>query len=255
MYRLAVRSFPILAAILIAAAPANSPPTASFATNPLSGPPTLTVNVDATASSDSDGTITSYGWDWGDSTTDSGVTASHNYALTGTYRITLMVTDNLGATGTVTQDVDCISTTNLPPTHTIGAFPTLGTGPLDVQVESLVHDDAGTHTEIWTPGDGSPQVTYTNVPNHAGTLLNHTYTAPGTYVVTNRAIDPEGIWREVTDTIIVTAAPPGGGGGGGGCGLTGIEVPLLMALLLLARFAYKRPMNGCPENRVAREVR
>ncbi len=239
----------------MAAVPVNAPPSASFSANPLSGPPTLAVNVDASASSDSDGTIAAYDWDWGDTTTDSGVTASHNYAVTGTYRIVLTVTDDLGATASTSIDVDCISATNLPPTHTTGAFPTLGTGPLDVQVESLCHDDAGAHTEIWDPGDGSAPVTYTSVPNHTGTLLNHTYTMPGSYSCVNRTIDPEGIWREFIAVIIVTAPPSGdSGGGGGGCGLTGFEVPLLLGLLLGARLGYKRAFSRCPENRASGEV-
>jgi len=57
-------------------------------------------------SSDPDGTITSYGWTFGDGSTGSGVTPPpHVYSVAGTYTVTLTVTDNLGATGQDTATV------------------------------------------------------------------------------------------------------------------------------------------------------
>ncbi|MEZ4700753.1 MAG: FG-GAP-like repeat-containing protein [Rhodothermales bacterium] len=79
----------------------NNPPTASFTTT-VNG---LTVDFDASASSDSDGSIVSYAWDFGDGNTDSGVTTSHTYAASGTYTVQLTVTDNLGATAAASQSV------------------------------------------------------------------------------------------------------------------------------------------------------
>jgi PKD repeat protein len=50
--------------------------------------------------------LTSYDWNWGDSTAHgSGATASHTYAQPGTYQVSLTVTDNLGFTSTVTKQV------------------------------------------------------------------------------------------------------------------------------------------------------
>lgn len=226
-----------LAAAMVAAAGAPSAlPVASFTANPLSGPPSLSVDVDASASADPDGMIVAYDWDFGDLTTGSGVTTTHVYAVTGTYRIKLTVTDDAGDTASTTIDVDCISATNLPPLQTIGAFPSSGTAPLLLQVESLVHDDAGTHAEIWDAGDGSPPVTFTNVLNHAGTLITVTYATPGTYTVVNRAIDPEGIWREKTAIVTVTAPPVSGYElGRRRCGHTGMEAAILIGLLFLMR--------------------
>jgi PKD repeat protein len=226
----------LIVAALAAAGARSVPPVASFAANPNSGTPSLSVDVDGSASSDPDGTIVSYDWDFGDTTTGSGVTATHVYAATGTYRITLTVTDNAGDTASTTVDVDCISATNLPPLHTIGAFPSTGTAPLLLQVESLVHDDAGTHTETWDAGDGSPPVTFTNVLNHAGTLITVTYATPGSYIVTHRAIDPEGIWREKTVVVTVTAPPVAGYElGRRRCGHTGAEAILLIGLIVLLK--------------------
>ncbi|HLE46888.1 MAG TPA: PKD domain-containing protein [Candidatus Thermoplasmatota archaeon] len=72
----------------------NAAPTASFA-NSCAG---LTCNFDGRASSDSDGTIASYAWNFGDAATGTGATPSHTYAAAGTYTVVLTVTDNGGAT-------------------------------------------------------------------------------------------------------------------------------------------------------------
>ncbi len=71
----------------------NTLPTASFThtcTN-------LACSFDASGSSDSDGTISSYAWSFGDGQTAGGVTASHTYAGGGSYTVTLTVSDNGGA--------------------------------------------------------------------------------------------------------------------------------------------------------------
>jgi len=83
----------------------NSPPTAGFsfvATD-------LTVDFTDT-SSDSDGTVAAWSWDFVDGNTLDGNTLteqspSHTYAGNGTYTVTLTVTDNDGATGSTSQDV------------------------------------------------------------------------------------------------------------------------------------------------------
>jgi chitodextrinase len=79
----------------------NQAPVASFTTTQ-SG---LAVAVDGRASSDPDGSIASYAWNFGDGATATGSTSSHTYAVAGTYTIRLTVTDNTGTTGTTTRSV------------------------------------------------------------------------------------------------------------------------------------------------------
>ncbi len=69
-------------------------PVASFTATPGTANIGGSIAFDASGSYDSDGTIVSYAWDFGDSATGSGVTISHMYASPGTYNVTLTVTDN-----------------------------------------------------------------------------------------------------------------------------------------------------------------
>jgi len=87
----------------------NQPPTASFTGTP-SG---LSVVLDASASNDSDGTIVSYAWDFGDSSGGLGQMTSHTYTGAGTYTVILTVTDDDGAEGTASQEVT-VEATVLP---------------------------------------------------------------------------------------------------------------------------------------------
>lgn len=64
-----------------------------------------TCSFDGSNSSDSDGSIASYEWEFGDESTATGVSAEHTYSSEGTYSVTLTVTDDEGATDTETQDV------------------------------------------------------------------------------------------------------------------------------------------------------
>lgn len=96
-----------VATVTITVNSVNDPPVASF-TYAANG---LTCDVDASASSDPDGTIVSYEWDFGDGGVATGVLASHPYPAADTYTITLTVTDNGGATDSQQQPVTVSDTT------------------------------------------------------------------------------------------------------------------------------------------------
>jgi PKD repeat protein len=81
--------------------PANAAPTASF-TATTNG---LGVALDGSGSSDPDGTIAAYAWEFGDGATGSGATASHTYAKAGAYTVKLTVTDDDGESRSTSQEV------------------------------------------------------------------------------------------------------------------------------------------------------
>jgi hypothetical protein len=87
--------------VFLSTVSANVPPTATF-TASCGG---LSCTVDASGSTDPDGSIASYAWTFGDGTTGTGSTATHAYGAAGTYQITLTLTDNRGATSRTSRSV------------------------------------------------------------------------------------------------------------------------------------------------------
>ena len=96
---------------LLARYVADLPPIASFTATPNPVDPGQAVAFDGSASTDSDGTIVSREWDFGDGSTATGATASHSYASPGTYQAKLTVRDDYGVTNSSTQAIGV----NTPP--------------------------------------------------------------------------------------------------------------------------------------------
>lgn len=87
----------------------NQPPTASFSF----GTNGLTVTFTDT-SSDPDGSIASWSWSFGDGGTATVQNPSHAYTAAGTYSVSLIVTDDDGATGSTSRSVTVTAPVNLP---------------------------------------------------------------------------------------------------------------------------------------------
>lgn len=89
----------------------------SVAVTVTSTPPTAAIDVtcadnvcsaDGSGSTDADGTIATYAWDFGDGRTASGPVAPHTYTASGPFTVTLTVTDDQGLTATASQAVDVV---------------------------------------------------------------------------------------------------------------------------------------------------
>ena len=119
---------------------ANKPPRAAPTTTPTSGTAPLTVSFDGSQSADSDGSIATYLWTFGDGSTATGKTASHTYTGAGDYTATLNVTDNQGATGTTTVTIKAEATKAL-------AGLNIETGEISVGSDWVRVELAGTFTE------------------------------------------------------------------------------------------------------------
>lgn len=77
----------------------NQSPTA-HANGPYAGLVNVNIAFSSAGSNDSDGNLASYAWDFGDGTSSNLANPNHSYSSAGSYTITLVVTDNLGATDT-----------------------------------------------------------------------------------------------------------------------------------------------------------
>ncbi len=78
----------------------NVVPVADIQATPLSGPAPLTVTLDASGSSDEDGTLVAHDWAFSDGTNDAGEIITHTFHNNGTYTATLTVVDDVGDTDT-----------------------------------------------------------------------------------------------------------------------------------------------------------
>jgi PKD repeat protein len=86
--------------------PANQAPTAVASANPTSGEAPLAVQFSGDGSTDPDGIIVAYAWDFGDGGTSSEANPSYIYAAAGIYQALLTVTDDDGATDSVQVTID-----------------------------------------------------------------------------------------------------------------------------------------------------
>ncbi len=140
--------------------PTNHAPDAVISALPVSGVVPLTVDFDASGSTDVDGDALTYAWSFGDGSTATGEMVSHTYTEIDNFQAVLTVTDSEGASDIASVTVQVISDDpqeNTPPIAVISANPVDGTEPLTVSFSadgsSDVDGDVLTYT--WDFGDGN----------------------------------------------------------------------------------------------------
>ncbi|NQY65463.1 MAG: endonuclease [Alteromonadaceae bacterium] len=90
--------------------PVNQAPTALFSESCNS----LSCTLDANSSSDTDGSIITYDWTFGDGGSATGVNPTYTYSTDGSYTVTLTVTDNDGAISNTSNTVTVVNATSEP---------------------------------------------------------------------------------------------------------------------------------------------
>ena len=89
----------------------NVPPAAFITMSDGSGPAPLQLSFDGSESSDSDGAVTSFTWDFGDGVKAAGATARHTYIEPGVFSVTLTVIDDEGASASTTSVITALERT------------------------------------------------------------------------------------------------------------------------------------------------
>jgi len=181
----------------------NEPPRASFSYSPSSPTVGQPVLFDASSSYDPDGTITSYSWDFGDSSTGLGQTVSHTYTRSGTFIITLTVTDDDGATASTFEEITVVEA-NEPPEARFTYSPERPLVGQEVTFDASSSSDPDGHIVLyeWDFGDGVKDY---------GMIVTHAFTTGGTYEVRLEVTDDDGATASITKEIEVLQS--GGDGG------------------------------------------
>jgi PKD repeat protein len=170
--------------------PPNHPPSASF-----------TASCSALAceftdgSSDSDGHVAEWHWQFGDGATSTEQNPSHSYGTDGIYTVTLTVTDDEGTPGVSSQQL----TAGTPPNQNPAASFTSSCINLACSFTDGSSDQDGSVTSwAWEFGDGATA----DVRNPS-----HIYAGAGTYTVGLTVRDEDGGQASTTRQVQVTAQP------------------------------------------------
>ncbi len=150
------------------------------------------VTFDGSGSFDPDQDPLSYNWNFGDGTTKSGCTVTKIYTVTGTYTVTLVVSD-----GTLSDDDTCKATARYNTAPVAAINPT----NLVIRVnKTATWDGAGSSdadgdqlTYAWQFGDGATS---------SGMTVTHVYTVTGSYTCTLTVNDGRDS-DSATGTVIV----------------------------------------------------
>ena len=163
----------------------NREPIVSFTWLPVE--PTVLADVEFNDTSvDLDGFVASWFWDFGDGGTSFQGDPSHQYDDKGNFTVTLVVTDDDGASGSVSLEVSLM---NVAPSAGFTFDPDEGTVGVDVRFMDMSSDPEGKELEyLWVFGDG--------VTSKAMNPL-HAFDSSGTKSISLTVTDDE----EASDTL------------------------------------------------------
>jgi PKD repeat protein len=176
-------------------------PTPSFTFTPSSPGAFQTVRFDGSSSQPGLGAaITSYVWDFGDDTSATGVTATHQYSTPGTYMARLTVTDTNGFSATSTAQAIDVGAGSAPTADFIfsPAAPTLA----QTIFFNATSSTPGTGHQIvrydWDFGDGV---------RRSGSTVSKAYSTAGTFNVVLTVTDEAGQTGQTIKQVTIGGSP------------------------------------------------
>jgi PKD repeat protein len=176
-------------------------PTPSFTFTPSSPAAFQAVRFDGSGSVPGLGAvITSYVWDFGDDTSGTGVTATHQYSTPGTYMARLTVTDSNGFSATSTAQAVGVGAGDAPTADFVfsPAAPTVNENVFFNATSSV----AGTGHRIvrydWDFGDGT---------RRSGSSVSKAFATSGTFNVALTVTDESGQTGQVIKAVSIGASP------------------------------------------------
>lgn len=186
-----------------ASSDAGSPPRPDFTSTPSSAVVGEAVAFTDT-STDADGDLVAWAWDFGDGSSAAVQHPSHTYATPGTYTVSLTVTDAQGDTATATRTLRA-------GTRPLASFSVLPDPPVAGEearfTDTSTDPDGTVASRRWDFGDGT-----TSIESEPA----HVYAAPGAYTVTLIVTDDTGLAGETSRDLAVPGRPTADFGVGGG---------------------------------------
>ena len=134
-----------------------------------------------------------YAWNFGDSSTGSGSSASHIYQTAGVYTVVLTVTDAAGHVASATNTV----TVTLPLSATFTYAPSNPAPLTNIQFTATATGGTAPYNYSWDFGDAT---------TGTGATATHSYLLPGSYTVTLTVVDANGLTKTATTTLTVAIA-------------------------------------------------
>jgi PKD repeat protein len=211
----------------------NSSPTAGFSYSPSN--PTVDDTIQFTdTSSDSDGTITSWFWNFSDGINLTSKNPQHKYDTPGQYTVVLEVTDNDGAKKSISKIIT-INQSKLPnnqPTANFSFYPSTAKINDTIQFTDTSIDTDGIITlYLWNFGDGTTSTSKNPT---------HRYTANGTYSITLEITDNDGAINLTSKAILVDKDSTDTNGSKG---TPGFELIFTLCAIAIAIFLGKRKQS------------
>ncbi|SEL80476.1 Por secretion system C-terminal sorting domain-containing protein [Aquimarina amphilecti] len=172
----------------------NRKPNAIIDSSITSGVSPLSVSFDASASSDPDGDVLSYSWDFGNGDIATGILNDFIFTTPGDYEVLLTVDDGNGGSDTTSVIITVIDQTPVL-TSNFTATPVSGDVPLvvDFNSSSSIYPDGSAITYIWDFGDGNTS----DLANPS-----HTYISSGSYATTLTISD--GVNSDISDPVTIS---------------------------------------------------
>jgi len=183
-----------------AGGPGGNAPTASFTFSPLAGNAPLDVTFDASASTDPDGVITNYQWNFGDTFTGVGQKVIHRFETQGEYTVTLTVTDDDGKTDS-TSHIIIIDPPNQPPVARFTFSPLNGLYPLTVTFDATASTDPDGQVVQY-------EWDFAGEQTGSGPIVTHTFTEKGLYTITLTVYDDDAASAAASGTVEVLGLLP-----------------------------------------------
>ncbi|KJY85118.1 serine protease [Vibrio galatheae] len=172
-----------------------SPPVANLVVSSNSVSFGTVISFDATGSSDSDGSITSYHWNFGDGSSSNNSMESHTYSAAGSYQVSLTVTDNDGLSDSETTTIQVTNALPTPVISITGSQSSYAVNELVSFVGAGSSDSDGYITSYeWDfgNGDGSDLID-----------VDYSYPSAGNYIVTLTVTDNAGASNSSNVTVSV----------------------------------------------------